>query len=164
MKKRNLLLACPLIFLLIFISCLPFSPLSPIIKIAFCSPADSYGNDINYAEVWQYNGSEYILRENMTSTGGSTRINDQQNTFFNVSIRFNSTFASSTAEAIQYTKVFMNISASNGTSIWLNVELNNTSCELSGSYYYLIERGNWTTTLPEAGVTYNCGIDFQPYY
>jgi hypothetical protein len=121
---------------------------------------DSYGNDINFIEVWQYNGTGYVLLANFTSSGGSVRVHDSWVINFTIGIRFNSTLASSTSEAISYTRVYMNI-----TGIWTNVELNNTSCTLIGSYYYLTEQGHWNQTgYPQAGVTYECSVLYQGYY
>ena len=125
--------------------------------------ADSYGNDINFIEVWQYNGSAWNLLANFTSTGGSVRVHDSWAMNFTVGIQINSTLVSSTSEAIDYTRVYMNIT--DGGSIWNNAELNNTSCSLSGSYYYLTEQGHWNETgKPVAGVTYACSILYQAYY
>jgi hypothetical protein len=90
-------------------------------------------------------------------------VHDSWPTNFTVGIQINSTLASSTAEAISYTRVYMNIT--DGGSIWNNVELNNTACELSGSYYYLTEQGHWNATgKPVAGVTYACSVLYQAYY
>jgi len=125
--------------------------------------ADSYGNDINFIEVWQYNGSAWNLLANFTSTGGSVRVHDSWATNFTVGIQINSTLVSSVSDAIAYTRVYMNIT--DGGSIWTNAELNNTSCSLSGSYYYLTEQGYWNETgKPVAGVTYACSILYQAYY
>jgi hypothetical protein len=126
--------------------------------------SDSYGNDINFAEVWQYNTSAWNLVYNFSATGGSTRIHDSWNTLFNVSIKINNTLVASQAEAISYTAVYMNITHSNGTKIWTNQELNNTSCSavISG-FYYLIETGSWTASLPEAGITYTVTIEYRAY-
>jgi len=122
---------------------------------------DAYGNDIQYVEIHQYNGTHWNLVENFTSTGGSCRVNDEWPTNFTVSIKFNSTFASSTAEAISYTRVYMNISE----SVWTNAELNNTACSLVGSFYILTEQGHWNETgKPEAGITYECSVLYQGYY
>jgi hypothetical protein len=125
--------------------------------------ADSYGNDINFIEVWQYNGSAWNLLANFTSTGGSVRVHDSWATNFTVGIRINSTLVSSVSDAIAYTRVYMNIT--DGGAIWTNAELNNTACSLSGSYYYLTEQGYWNQTgKPVAGVTYACSILYQAYY
>ncbi|MFN3329235.1 MAG: hypothetical protein ACK40U_10395 [Fervidobacterium pennivorans] len=125
----------------------------------FGSPADAYGNDIVYIEVWQ-GGS---LKANFTSTGGSVRIDANQQVDFVVCIKFNSTLASSESEAISYTKVLMNITYS-GNYIWQNKELNNTSIFLSNGFYWLKEVGNWTSNLPQEGITYNCAVLYQGYY
>lgn len=126
--------------------------------------ADAYGDQINYVEVWQWNGTAYVLRANFTSTGQSVRVEDNHVIKFVVSIKFNSTFASSQAEAISYTRVYMNIT--NGGTIWNNEELNNTECTgPTGNFYYLKEEGIWNSTgKPVAGVTYACSIVYQGYY
>jgi hypothetical protein len=128
-----------------------------IVKKVYAS--DSYGNDINYIEIYQYNGSSWNLVTNFTSSGGSERIHDNWQTRFLVNIKLNSTLATSTSEAISYTRVYMNIS-----TVWTNVELNNTSCSLNGDFYWLLEEGNWTTSLPSLGVTYSCSVNYQAYY
>jgi hypothetical protein len=106
--------------------------------------ADSYGNDINWVAVYQWNGTAYVLRWNITSSGVTYRITDNQTTKFVVNIKFSSTLASSTVEAISYTRVYMNIT--DGGTVWLNEELNNTSCTLVGSFYILNENGVWNST------------------
>jgi len=147
-------IAAVLMISLVLILCFLTQPKHTVFAV------DSYGNDINFIEVWQYNGTDYILLANFTSSGGSVRVHDNWVINFTVGIRFNSTLASSTAEAISYTRVYMNI-----TGIWINVELNNTSCTLIGNYYYLTEQGHWNQTgYPEAGVTYTCSIVYQGYY
>ena len=121
---------------------------------------DSYGNDITHIEIWQYNGTSWNLKANFTSSGQSVRVVDGQAVKFIVGIKFNATLASSSSEAISYTRVYMNI-----TSIWNNKELNNTSCSLVGSFYYLKEQGIWSVTgYPQSGVTYSCTVLYQGYY
>jgi hypothetical protein len=125
--------------------------------------ADSYGNDISFVEIWQYNETAYNLLANFTVTGGSVRVHDSWVMNFTVGIKMNSTLVSSTADAIAYTRVYMNIT--DGGTVWNNVELNNTACSLNGSYYYLTEQGYWNQTgKPVAGVTYACSILYQAYY
>lgn len=125
--------------------------------------ADSYSNDIGFVEVWQYNTTAWTMLANFTTTGGSVRIHDSWATNFTVGICINSTLVSSTSEAIAYTRIYMNIT--DGGSVWNNAELNNTSCSLSGSYYYLTEQGHWNATgKPETGVTYACSVLYQAYY
>lgn len=136
----------------------------PWIRPVFCAP-DSQGNDINYCEVWQWNTTHWNLVVNFTSSGGSSRIHDSWYTKFIISMKFNSSLASSQQESKDYTKVLMNITKPGPTYIWTNVELNNTSCSgPTSNNYWLIEEGNWTSTLPEAGVTYTVSIDYQSYW
>jgi hypothetical protein len=132
---------------------------STFLKLVFAS--DSYGNNINFVAVYQWNGTVYILRHNITSTGGTYRIYNNQTTKFIVNIKFNSTLASSTAEAISFTKIYMNIT----TGIWNNEELNNTDCTLIGNYYILNENGVWNTAgYPIGGTTYACAVLYEGYY
>jgi len=116
---------------------------------------DSYGDDINYIEVWEGD----TLKANFTSSGGTVKVNASKQIRFIVGIQFNDTLASSTAEAIDYTRVYMNI-----TGIWTNVELNNTACQHSGSWYYLKEEGNLTANTLSEGETYECSVLYQGYY
>jgi len=134
-------------------------PNGQLVMLAFAS--DSYGDDINFIEVWQWNGSDYMLEANFTSTGGSCLVVEDEAVKVIVSIKFNDTLASSEAEAISYTRVYMNISE----GIWTNEEMNNTSCVHSGDFYWLKEEGVWNQTgYPVSGVTYECGVLYQGYY
>jgi hypothetical protein len=127
--------------------------------------ADSYENDITYCEIYQYNGSSWEFVYNFTSLGGSTRIHDSWQTSFVVGSKLNSSLASSQSQASNYTEVYMNITAIGGSTVWTNVVLNESSCTgPTSSYYWLKDMGNWTSNLPSPGVTYNCTIDFRPYY
>jgi len=135
------------------------SPNGTFIRLAWA--ADAYGNDIQFVEIYQYNGTDWNLVENFTSSGGTCRVHDGWPTNFTVSTKFNNTLASSTSEAIDYTRVYMNISE----SVWTNAELNNTACSLVGSFYIVTEQGHWNQTgKPESGVTYECAVLYQGYY
>lgn len=156
MHKKSLVLF--LVAILLFAFLLVQSDLS-ILHLVYGS--DAYGNDIQFIEIWQYNGSTWNLLENFTSSGGSCRVHDAWVINFSINIKFNNTFASSTSEAIDYTRVYMNISE----SVWTNAELNNTSCSLVGDFYILEEQGHWNQTgKPESGVTYECSVLYQGYY
>jgi len=123
--------------------------------------ADSYGNDITHIHVYQ-NGS---LLVNFTATGGSQRINDSVSMHFEVYVKINSSLVSSEAEAISYTRVNMSIMNVNTTYVWNNVPLNSSgTASLVGSYYYHQKYGDWTSSLPVAGVTYNCTVVYQAYF
>ncbi|MEM2995646.1 MAG: hypothetical protein QXI91_06525 [Candidatus Bathyarchaeia archaeon] len=159
--KKVLLILLPLLPLL-FLGFCP-NTLMPTLVVYGSPAADERGNDINYIEVWQYDGETWILRANFSSSGESADINDNQQVRFVVGIRFNSSLASNENEAINYTRVFMNITY-NGNYVWQNIELNNTSCVLNGNYYILREEGNWTSNLPQQGVTYHCNVSYKSYW
>jgi len=116
---------------------------------------DSHGDDINYIEVWEGD----TLKANFTSGGGTVKVNASKLIRFVVGIQFNDTLASTTQEAIDYTRVYMNI-----TGVWTNMELNNTACQHSGSWYYLKEEGNLTANTLSEGETYECSVLYQGYY
>lgn len=133
------------------------------IVIVYGSPADAYGNDICYVEVWQYNGTAWNLACNFTSSGGSCRI-DSFITKFIVMVKLNETLASSQSQALELTKNYMNITY-DSTYVWSNQELNNTSCTgPTSGFYWIKEWGNWTTNLPQEGITYTCKLDYQQKY
>ena len=138
----------------VLLACLIITQL-PLPQYYTVLAVDSYGNDINYIEVWEGD----TLKANFTSSGGTVRVNASKLIRFVVGIQFNDTLASSTAEAIDYTRVYMNI-----TGVWTNMELNNTSCQLSGSWYYLKEEGNLTAGTLSEGETYECSVLYQGYY
>jgi len=128
--------------------------------------ADSYGNDITYIEVWQYNGTADTNKANFTATAGSARIVDSWSTSFIIGVKINSSLVASSAEAISYTRVNMTIIRTDTSAyIWNNVPLNNSaSATLISSFYYTTKIGNWTSSLPASGVTYNCTAVYQAYF
>jgi len=157
--KKHLCLSVPLIAILIFTI---FSYSQMPILIVYGSPEDDMGNDVVYVEIWQYNGSSWNLQANFTNEGQG-KLNDNQQVRFLIMIKYNSTLASSENEAIQNTKVLMNITY-NSNFVWQNTELNNTSCILADNFYWLKEEGNWTTNLPQQAITYNAKILYQSYW
>jgi len=159
MKKLLICAAACLVLLLLMLN---FDD-SPVLRLAYCSPEDVYGNDVLYVEVWQYNGSAWTLIVNFTGSVGNAKLHDNWEVKFIVGIRFNSSLASSNSEAIEYTRVFMNITH-NGSYIWQNNELNNISCVLNGDFYYLKEEGIWNVDLPQEGETYDFSVLYQGYY
>jgi len=161
MKKIVLALSLILIFCIASI----INPNCISLMVPGVFGADSQGNDITFCEVYQYNGSDWNMVVNFTASGGSARIHDSWPTSFVVGTKFNSSLCSSQSEASNYTEVYMNITAVGGPSVWSNVVLNETSCTgPTSDYYWLQDVGNWTSDLPSSGVTYNCTVDFRPYY
>jgi len=134
--------------------CLIFTQL-PLPQHYTVLAVDSYGNDINYIEVWEGD----TLKANFTSSGGTVKVNASKQIKFVVSIKFNSSLASSDTEAVDYTKVLMNI-----TGIWTNEELNNTSVVQSGDFYFLKEEGVLASDTLSEGETYECAVLYQGYY
>jgi hypothetical protein len=162
LKKIIVLIAVSLILILVFalFSMNNFT----VINIVYASPADSYGNDILFIEVWQWNGTAYALKHNITSSGGSYRINDNCATRFNVTVRFNATLASSQSEAVSFTRVYMNIT--DGGTIWNNQLLTNVAVRgPTGGFYILTKQATWNSTgYPVAGTTYTISALYQGYY
>ena len=157
--KKAIFLVVPLIALLIF--AVFFKSQLPILKV-YAGPADAMGNDIVFVEVWQYDGETWILKANFTSEG-QDKLDENQQVRFIVCIKYNATLASSESEAIQYTRVYMNITY-NSNIIWQNKELNNTSCTLANGFYWLKEQGDWNSNLPQQGITYNVKVLYQSYW
>jgi len=130
--------------------------------------SDSYGDDINDTKVSQYNTSQWVLIQQF-SANGSARITDSWQTSFLVTVKINgSLLATNTSSgADTATRVNMTIvQADNGANIiWNNLSLNSTGTPSYASpYWYVAKLGNWTSSLPVAGVTYNCTIVYQGYY
>ncbi|MEM3579221.1 MAG: hypothetical protein QXL54_03235 [Candidatus Bathyarchaeia archaeon] len=122
--------------------------------------ADTYGNQIDFIEVWE----DTTLKANFTSGGGSVSVNASKQLKFVIGIRFNSTLASSQSEAVAYTRVYMNITY-NGNFVWQNKELNNTSVSgPSGGFYWLKEEGILPPNTLSEGKIYACSVLYQGYY
>lgn len=124
--------------------------------------ADIHNNDITRLEVYQYTLGSWKLLLNVTSTGQSCDIDANKAIRFNVTVRLNKTLADNDNEAIEYSKVLMNIT--NGGTVWNNKLLNNTDVSSDADWYYLIETGNWSSDLPSEGVEYTCTIRYEAYY
>lgn len=116
---------------------------------------DVYGNDINFVEVWE----DTALKLNFSSSGGTVKVDAGKTLKFVVGIKFNSTLASSSDEAVSYTRVYMNISG-----VWVNKELNNTSVVLSGGFYWLKEEAILAANTLSEGQTYECSILYEGDY
>lgn len=125
--------------------------------------ADSYGNDIEWIDVSQYNTTSWNQVYNFTGNG-TTRIHDSWETSFLVQFRVNKTLMTE-AEVLTYCSVNCTITHQNSTLIWDNVALNVTGSTTSDATYYYAQRlGNWTSSLPEAGVVYNCTFVYKAYF
>jgi hypothetical protein len=136
-----------------------FVPQIGFVNVAW---AATDGMDIDFINVYQSDGVDWVLRANFTSSGGSVRISDSQETRFEVGYKFNKTLAGSEAYAYSNTTVTMNITV----GIWNNVDLNTTivTGQSDATYYYLIRQGDWNATLPVGGTTYTCTFLYRGYY
>ena len=163
LKKLRIPLAIS-IMIIILIVILVYPMIFGFSFISIVYAADAYGSDITHIEIYHHNGTAWVLVGNCTSSSGqSYSVHDTWPIKFLVNMKFNNTLASSTAEAISYTRVYMNIT--NGGSIWTDEELNNTACSEVGDFYELEEEGVWNATgYPVAGVTYECSVLYQGYY
>lgn len=123
---------------------------------------DSYGDDVVYIEVWQYNGTAYALLLNTTSTNHTVPLDGGKPVQFFVCMRLNDTLAPNNDTAVTRTQLFMNITY-NTSFVWNNEELNNTSSIHDTDYYYVKERGDWTSDLPQDGVEYTAAIKYYVY-
>jgi len=123
--------------------------------IVYGSPADSYGNDILSIAVYEDN----VLKTNLTASGGTVRLNASKTITFNVTICLNKTLASSQNEAIQYTRVYLNI-----TGVITNAELTNVKIWEGTNFYYLIEKYTVNPNTLIGGQTYACTFKYQAYY
>jgi hypothetical protein len=123
--------------------------------IVYGSPADSYGNDILSIAVYEDN----VLKANLTASGGTVRLNASKTITFNVTICLNNTLVSSQNEAVQYTRVYLNI-----TGVVTNAELTNVNIWADTNFYYLIEKYTINPNTLIGGQTYECTFKYQAYY
>lgn len=147
---------------IIFLWFLLILPNYSILRVGAIGNPDEYGNCICWHTVEQWNGSAWVILLNYTSASEwSQRVVDNMPIRFQVQWRLNNTLADSEAQAVEYTKILMNIT----TGIWENTELNNTSTSSDANYYYGVELGTWNQTgYPQAGVTYDVSTKYQAYY
>jgi hypothetical protein len=130
--------------------------------------ADSYGDDFNDTIVSQYNGSSWLFIQQF-SANASASINGSEAVSFLVTVKINGSLLnpSSASVADSCTRVNMTIVQSDNPSnvIWNNLTLNSTGTpSFISPYWYVAKLGNWTSSLPVSGVTYNCTIIYQAFY
>lgn len=126
------------------------------------------GDAISYFQVDQYNGTDWNNMLNATSSGQSASILDGQLVNFTIQVKLDITYAATAAQAQTYTWVGMSIFYGAGpTYVWNNVTLNDTAVGgvySDASFWYVRKLGNWTSSLPIAGTTYNCTAEYRAYY
>jgi len=158
-NKTGLLFLIPLVFSLI--------AFNNNVKLVFAAGSpDAYGDRIKEVSVWQSS----VMKGNVTysnyTSGVQINVDALTATQFNVSVLLNNTFASSTAEAITNTRVYLNITYSNSTVVISTTEITD---------YYAVDNGDATYTVysyylwddathhPIAGVTYYVWLNYEVY-
>lgn len=159
--KRKLSIACVALLATLSAS-LILSQTDTLLLVKAIGTPDAYGNVIVWHTIEQWNGTAWVILQNVTtSTAWTQRVVDSQPIRFQVKWRLNNTLAGSEAEAVTYTRVKMNITV----GIWDNKAFNNTSTSSDASYYYGVELGTWNVTgQPVAGTTYNVATRYEAYY
>jgi len=128
--------------------------------------ADAYGDQINECSVWQ--GA--VMKGNITHSnytlGVQVKVDALTATQFNCSVLLNDTFASSTAEAQTNTRVYINITYTNGTAIISTTEITDYYAVDNGDGFYTVKSYYlWDdpTHHPIAGVTYYVWFKYDVY-
>jgi len=146
-----------------------------ILVFAIGTP-DAYGNRIQQLTVEQLNGAwaqvgdTYTYSNYTYPTGFSISCSSNKNTRFNVTVYINNTFASSAADAVTKTRVYITIATGGyeGTpeSGWNSRLMDDGHTEGStGSYYWVKLYESWTTAgRPAAGTVYYVTIDYDAWY
>jgi hypothetical protein len=145
-----------------------FLPAQTQLVYAAGSP-DSYGDCILLFQVWQNNTGTYLFKGAVSSsnyTGNfQFRVDAGPAIMFNVTVCLNYAFATSISEAVENTRVYMNISGG-GAVGWTNHLLasNNggTDC---GTYWSVTWSDVWNeASHPAAETTYTVTVLYQAYY
>jgi len=159
------------------------------------SSPDSYGNMIHEVFFWTYNhtsdawepiyyiwthdgGSHYFKSTwtNFTvgtySSGFTLSVKATTEIKFGIYVLLNDTFASSSAEALSNTRVYMNISTSDNAGNWTNHLMDdnsgaNTDTHDGFSCYYIYYEEIWNATAqghPAEGETCEISYYYEAYY
>jgi len=132
--------------------------------------ADAYGDQINTVDVFQYVDSAWVWKGQVTKTnytsGIQVKVDALTETRFNCSVLLNSTFASSTSEAITNTRVYLNITYANGTTVIATTEITDYAATgPTGNQYTVYSYYLWNdpTHHPIAGTTYYVWFKYDVY-
>jgi len=169
MKRKIIMIATVVFGAILILGLLGYSPNSNLRinifkRVRAIGTPDAYGNVIMNLTIHQWDGDSWELLQTVTTdTNWTQRVVDSQPINITVCWRLNNTLASSEAEAVSYTRVYINLT--DGGTIWNNEEMNNTSSGSDASYYYGYELAHWNQTgLPTSGVTYDVATRYEAYY
>ena len=139
-------------------------------KVFATGTADAYGDQIYTLNVYQYVVSTWVWKGQVTHTnytsGIQVKVDVLTETRFNVSVLLNSSFASSTAEAITNTRIYVNVTYTNGTTVVATTEMTDYSATgPTGSQYTVNSYYLWNdpTHHPIAGTTYYVWFKYDVY-
>ena len=127
---------------------------------------DAYGDRIFEVSVWQNNIMKGNITYNNYTLGVQVKVDALTATQFNCTVKLNSTFAASTAEAITNTRVYINITYTNGTVIISTTEMTDYAATgPTSNFYYVKSCYTWDdpTNHPIAGVTYYVWFRYDVY-
>jgi hypothetical protein len=128
--------------------------------------ADAYGDQIDECSVWQSATMMGNITKNNYTLGVQINVNSLTATLFNVSVLLNDTFATSTAEAKTNSRVYLNITYSNGTTVISTTEITDYYAVDLGTGFYLVKSSylwNDAANHPIAGVTYYVWLNYEVY-
>ena len=159
-----------LVFATIIATCLMFALVFPLFnmtnfKVFASGTSDLYGDRIYEVSIWQNS----IMKGNITydnyTLGIQVNVDAQVLTRFNCTVKLNSSFASSTNDALTNTRVYLNITYTNGTVVIDTVEMTDYSANFLDNFYYVKSYYDWNdpTVHPIAGTTYYSNFRYEVY-
>jgi len=134
-------------------------------KVFASGTPDAYGDRIYEVSIWQNSIMKGNITYNNYTLGVQVKVDAQILTRFNCTVKLNSTFASSTNEAITNTRVYLNITYTNGTTVVATTEMTDYYAWLNGNFYYVKSYYDWNdpATHPIAGTTYYVWFKYEVY-
>jgi hypothetical protein len=159
-KLSSLLLLIPLV-LLVFLGATKNTML-----VFATGTADAYGDEISEVSVWQSTTMKGNITHANYTSGVEIKVDALTATRFNVSVLLNDTFATTEAEAITNTRIYINITYTNGTTIISTTEITDYYSEDLGNGFYIVKSyylWNDATHHPIAGITYYVWFKYEIY-
>lgn len=159
-------------FITLFLLLIPILLISSMISkdtffvFADSGTPDAYGDRISECSIWQSATMKGNITYSNYTSGVQVSVDALTVTRFNVTIWLNDTFATSTAEAITNTRVYLNITYSNGTTVISTIEMTDYYAVDLGTGFYAVKSyylWNDATHHPIAGLTYYVWLKYEVY-